>query len=97
MQNCLVAERLLSQHLQGGRGLRKAMGGLKGPVCRGTLTPRLAGPRWAGPSRTPGLGAAAGTHQGPSTASALDSEPTSQRRLQSSPEGCAGRDLPGTG
>lgn len=32
LQNCLVAERLLSQHLQGGRGLRKAMGGLKGPA-----------------------------------------------------------------
>ena len=44
LQNCLVAERLRSQQLQGGKGLRKAMGGLKGPVCRGTLTPGLAGP-----------------------------------------------------
>lgn len=73
------------------------MGGLSGSVCRGTLTPRLAGPRAGGqaPAGSPGweqLPSHRVTLRGPSTASTMDSDPTSGR-LQSSPEGCAGHAL----
>lgn len=87
---------LLPQRLQGGRGLRRAMGGLQGPVCRGTLTPCLAGSGWQDPAGHQGWNSCLPTAALTEALPWLPLWTLAPPQGGCGPDSCAGNDLPGS-